>query len=49
MAIQTYAAPGAAIFAVVMAAIMYVFFEQSPVHKKVSHVAEQEEDGFDEF
>lgn len=40
---------GVAIFAVVMAAIMYVFFEQSPVHKKVSHVAEQEEDGFDEF
>lgn len=40
---------GVAIFAVVMAAVMYVFFEQSPVHKKVSHVAEQEEDGFDEF
>ncbi|MCO6547555.1 MAG: PTS sugar transporter subunit IIC [Gilliamella sp.] len=40
---------GIAIFAVVMAAIMYVFFEQSPVQKKVSHVAEQEEDGFDEF
>lgn len=40
---------GVAIFAVVMAAIMYVFFEQSPVHKKVSYVAEQEEDGFDEF
>ncbi|QYN56063.1 PTS sugar transporter subunit IIC [Lactobacillus panisapium] len=40
---------GVAIFAAVMAAIMYVFFEQSPVHKKVSHVAEQEEDGFDEF
>lgn len=40
---------GVAIFAVVMAAIMYVFFEQSPVHKKVSHVAEQKEDGFDEF
>ncbi|MCX8720914.1 MULTISPECIES: PTS mannose/fructose/sorbose/N-acetylgalactosamine transporter subunit IIC [unclassified Lactobacillus] len=40
---------GVAIFAVVMAAIMYVFFEQSQVHKKVSHVAEQEEDGFDEF
>lgn len=40
---------GVAIFAVVMAAIMYVFFEQSPVHKKVSHAAEQEEDGFDEF
>ncbi|MCO6531916.1 PTS sugar transporter subunit IIC [Lactobacillus sp.] len=40
---------GVAIFAVVMAAIMYVFFEQSPVHKKVSHVTEQEEDGFDEF
>lgn len=40
---------GVAIFAVVMAAIMYVFFEQSPVQKKVSHVAEQEEDGFDEF
>lgn len=40
---------GVAIFAVVMAAIMYVFFEQSPVHKKVNHVAEQEEDGFDEF
>lgn len=40
---------GVAIFAVVMAAIMYVFFEQSPVHKKISHVAEQEEDGFDEF
>lgn len=40
---------GVAIFAVVMAAIMYVFFEQSPVHKKVSHVAEHEEDGFDEF
>lgn len=40
---------GVAIFAVVIAAIMYVFFEQSPVHKKVSHAAEQEEDGFDEF
>lgn len=40
---------GVAIFAVVMAAIMYVFFEQSSVHKKVSHVADQEEDGFDEF
>lgn len=40
---------GVAIFAVVMAAIMYVFFEQSPSYKKTSQPAEQEEDGFDEF